>query len=77
MPKLPALSGKKLLQTLQKSGFILKRRSSSHFLVEHPDNRMTTIPIHNNRPLPIGTLKAILRDIEITNEQLAKILKKR
>ncbi|OHA20294.1 MAG: hypothetical protein A2836_01040 [Candidatus Taylorbacteria bacterium RIFCSPHIGHO2_01_FULL_45_63] len=74
MPKLPAISGKKLVQILERSGFVVKRSSSSHFLLEHADGRVTTIPLHANKDLPKGTLKAILRDIEITNDQLQKLL---
>ena len=74
MPKLPAIPGKKLVRILESCGFILKRTSASHFLLENPDGRITTIPIHANKDLPKGTLKSILRDIEITNDQLHKML---
>ncbi len=74
MPKLPAISGKKLIQILNSCGFAVKRSSSSHFLPEHGDGRVTTIPLHANKDLPRGTLKAILRDIEITSDQLQKLL---
>lgn len=74
MSKLPAISGKNLIQVLTRSGFVVKRSSSSHFLLEHADGRVTTVPLHSNRDLPKGTLKAILRDIEITNDQFLKLL---
>ena len=74
MPKSLAISGKKLIQILGRCGFMVKRSSSSHFLLEHVDGRITTIPLHANRDLPKGTLKAILRDIKITNDQLQQLL---
>ncbi len=74
MPKLPNISGKKLVQTLVGAGFVLKRKSGSHFIIEHADGRVTTVPIHANKDLPKGTLKAILRDIEVTVEDLKKLV---
>jgi predicted RNA binding protein YcfA (HicA-like mRNA interferase family) len=31
----------------------------------------TSVPVHGNRPLKIGTLRSILRDIEMTPEAFA------
>jgi len=74
MPKALTISGRKPIQILRRIGFVVKRSSSSHFLLEHADGRVTTIPLHANKDLPKGTLKAILRDIKITNDQLQKLL---
>ena len=74
MPKLPAISGKELARALERSGFVLKRQSGSHLLFEHPDGRITTVPVHSSKDVPKGTLKAILRDIEITNDQLREMM---
>ena len=75
MPRLPNLSGKKLMQILLSAGFVLKRKSSSHFIVEHSDGRVTTIPIHSNKDLPKGTLGGILRDIAITGDNLRDLMR--
>ena len=74
MPKLAALSGKKLTKILEHSGFAIVRQSGSHLLLEHPDGRITTVPIHGNSDLPTGTLRGILRDIEISPEELRKLI---
>jgi predicted RNA binding protein YcfA (HicA-like mRNA interferase family) len=74
MPKLPNISGKELFNILCKIGFIVKRQNSSHINLKHPDGRSTTIPLHNNKDLAKGTLKAILRDAGISNEELRKLL---
>jgi predicted RNA binding protein YcfA (HicA-like mRNA interferase family) len=34
-----------------------------------PTGRFTTIPRHGNRDIPKGTLKAILRDLEISSRE--------
>jgi predicted RNA binding protein YcfA (HicA-like mRNA interferase family) len=36
----------------------------------HIDGRRTVIPVRSGKDMPKGTLKAILRDIEITTEEL-------
>jgi predicted RNA binding protein YcfA (HicA-like mRNA interferase family) len=73
MPKLINISGKELLNKLLKKGFFLKRQESSHFFIKHQDGRKTSIPIHKNKDLPKGTLKAILKDIGFTNEDLINL----
>ena len=60
--KLPRPSGKELVRFLQRQGFELRRVRGSHHFLERGDRR-TTVPVHGNRPLKIGTLRSILRDI--------------
>ena len=68
MPKLPIIKDKKLIKILGKIGFSKHRQgSTSHLIMVHSDGRRTVIPIHPGKDIPKGTLKAILRDIEITN----------
>ena len=74
MPKLPALSGKKLMNILEKIGFIHVFGSGSHHVMKHKDGRRTTVPVHG-KEIPKGTLLAILRDIEVSKEDLVKLLK--
>jgi len=74
MAKLPTISGKNLVNALEKSGFVIRRKSGSHSLLEHSDGRITVVPVHGNKDLPTGTLKGILRDIEITVERLQELL---
>ena len=61
MPKLPRPSGKDMLAFLEKRGFGVVRTRGSHFVIQKDELR-TTIPIHGNEPLKIGTLRGILRD---------------
>jgi predicted RNA binding protein YcfA (HicA-like mRNA interferase family) len=61
MPKLPVVSGKKLLKCfLKKPRYIFVDQNGSHvILLDKEMNKKTTIPIHGNKDLPKGTLKAI------------------
>jgi predicted RNA binding protein YcfA (HicA-like mRNA interferase family) len=60
--KLPRPSGKEMVRFLEQQGFTLLRIRGSHHFLERGDQR-TSIPVHGNRNLKIGTLQSILRDI--------------
>lgn len=46
MTRLPRLKGKELIRILEKVGFEVVRSRGSHFLLRHPDGRITTVPVH-------------------------------
>jgi predicted RNA binding protein YcfA (HicA-like mRNA interferase family) len=75
MPKLPIVKSNDLVRALERLGFFKHRqRSSSHLIMVHVDGRRTVIPMHSGKDVPKGTLKAILRDTEITTESLIENL---
>lgn len=74
MPKLPILTSKKLIKIFQKLGFQLDHKTGSHFIFYNSqDKRMATIPFHR-KDLPKGTLLSILKQSNITKEELEKYL---
>lgn len=75
MPKLPVISGKKLLKLLYKNGFRLVRQKGSHVFIENDSgNLMTVIPVHGNEDLGRGLLKSILNDLELSIETFLDML---
>ena len=75
--KFPRVTCDELLRAIKKAGFIPKRQKGSHLtLKRETDNRRVTIPIHSGREVPIGTLRAILRDADISSDEFRKLLKK-
>jgi predicted RNA binding protein YcfA (HicA-like mRNA interferase family) len=74
MSKLPPISGKKLARALERGGFVSRRQTGSHLLLEHSDGRIAIVPIHGGKDLPKGTLRGILRDSEITPNELSKLI---
>jgi len=73
MPKLPRdLKGKELVKILLKLGFLEVGRRGSHIRFKHKDGRWTQVAIHP-KPIPQGTLKAILRQTKISVEELIKL----
>ncbi|NJL62733.1 MAG: type II toxin-antitoxin system HicA family toxin [Methylacidiphilales bacterium] len=66
-----AISGKALCKIIEKNGWVLKRITGSHHIYTKEDVAVIlSIPVHSNRDLPIGTLKSIMKDAGITEEDL-------
>lgn len=74
MSKLPRnVKGKHLITVLEKLGFKVVGKRGSHFRLSHSDGRWTQVAVHP-KPIPHGTLRAILRQAEITAEDLIELL---
>jgi predicted RNA binding protein YcfA (HicA-like mRNA interferase family) len=74
MTSFPSLTGKALLQALNKAGFSQVRIKGSHHFVQHADGRSKVNPIHAGEVIGPGLLSKILRDCEFSREQLQKFL---
>ena len=73
MSKLPTISGRDCIRALGKVGFYQKRRESSHVIMRRDDPfSQVTVPDHN--VLAKGTLRSILRDVEMSIEELIELL---
>lgn len=70
MPKLPSITPKKLIKILERQGFVLDRIRGSHHIYYHPETKKrVTVPLHK-KDLPKGTLLEILRQAEISKDEL-------
>jgi predicted RNA binding protein YcfA (HicA-like mRNA interferase family) len=74
MSDFPSLSGRALLRALQQFGFSVLRVKGSHHFIGHADGRTTVVPIHRGEDLGAGILSKILRDCELTREQIRRAL---
>ncbi|MFI7064752.1 type II toxin-antitoxin system HicA family toxin [Kribbella sp. NPDC050124] len=70
MPRVPSLSGEKVVGQLKKHGFEVDRVRGSHHIMKHADGRGTTVPVHAGRDVAKGTLRSILSDVDLTPEEL-------
>lgn len=62
--KLPrALSGRDLATALSQLGYSITRQSGSHIRMTTAENGTHHVTIPDHRPLKVGTLSAILRDV--------------
>ncbi|MGD0237537.1 MAG: type II toxin-antitoxin system HicA family toxin [Syntrophorhabdales bacterium] len=74
MSTLPAVTGQRLVKALRKMGFEVIRKKGSHHFLQHSDGRCTTVPVHSGETIGRGLLAQILRDCEISIEQLKQLL---
>jgi predicted RNA binding protein YcfA (HicA-like mRNA interferase family) len=74
MSRAPRVSGSDLIAALAKAGFQVLRVKDSHHFLRHEDGRSTVVPAHSGETLGPGLLRKILRDCQITAEQLAELL---
>ncbi len=66
-----SISGKKLCKAVEKHGWELARIKGSHHIYSKDDtSTIVIIPVHGNRDLPIGTLKGILKDAGLTENDI-------
>jgi predicted RNA binding protein YcfA (HicA-like mRNA interferase family) len=63
------ISGKELCKLLERRGWYLVRVHGSHHIYNKFGNpALISVPVHGNKPLKIGTLKAILQKAELLDE---------
>lgn len=61
MSKLPRnLKAAELIKILKKNGFVEAGGKGSHKRLEHANGKWTQVAVHP-KPIPVGTLRAILR----------------
>ena len=73
MSNFPAVTGKQLIKSLKKIGFEKVRSKGSHCFLRHPDGRCTVVPVHTGETIGRGLLSRIMRECEMTLEDLKKI----
>ena len=74
MPPLPVLAGSRVVRALEKAGFKVVRIRGSHHVLRHPDGRGTSVPVHGNQDVRVGTLRSILRDCGLTADEFLDLL---
>jgi len=63
------------VRALQQAGFELVHvRGSHHYLRRPGGSRLVVVPVHGNRDMPAGTLRSVLRQAELTREELRDFL---
>ena len=70
MPKLRKLTGREVIKVLKDHEFNVVRIKGSHHFLLHTDGRCTVVPVHAGETLGPGLLLQILRDTELTKEDL-------
>ena len=73
MSKLPVVSGRETVSALTRIGFTIDRQKGSHIILYRP-KPPTTVSVPDHRELDRGTLRAILRQADISPEEFHKLL---
>ncbi len=74
--RLPAISGKRVVQALQRAGFFVDRVVGSHHVMVFPGDptRTVIVPVHGARDLKPGTMRAVIRQAGLTVDEFAALL---
>lgn len=72
MPKLPRHTGREMVRFLEHQGLRVVRIVGSHHFLDGGGKR-TSVPVHGNQSLKTGTLRAILRDIDLAPDEFARL----
>ena len=74
MSRNPRATGADLIAALERVGFRVLRIKGSHHFMRHEDGRSTVVPVHPGETIGPGLLLRILRDCQLTADQLGKLL---
>jgi len=69
-PRLPSMTASRLVRILEQRGFERVRQSGSHLILRHSDGRRVTVPMHKSKDLGRGLLARIMKDADLTIEDL-------
>jgi predicted RNA binding protein YcfA (HicA-like mRNA interferase family) len=71
--KLPLLSGRQVLKTFERLGFVEVHRKGCHVKMRHADGRVIVFPFHDE--VDRFTLKGALRDAGVSVEEFLEQLR--
>lgn len=73
--KLPRVTGREVVRAVERAGFIFDRQRGSHVILTHPrTRRRVSIPVHAGRTVKVGTLRGILEDAGLSQEDFGRFL---
>ena len=75
MPKLPVISGKKIVKAFSKIGFELDHQTGSHMILRQKESPFRRLTIPNHKVVSTGTLKEIINQSGLSREEFIKLLK--
>ena len=73
MPKLPVISGSEAVKAFQRAGWRVDRQRGSHVVLLKA-GQIASLSVPQHKELAPGTLRSLLRDAEMTVEELLRLL---
>jgi predicted RNA binding protein YcfA (HicA-like mRNA interferase family) len=66
-----SISGKRLCKIVEQKGWVLQRVTGSHHIYASPETeQILSIPVHRNQDLKVGTLKALMKIVPLSEQDL-------
>jgi len=73
MSKLPSISGRACIKALERAGFVVRRQEGSHVILRRTQP-FAQLVVPDHKELDRGTLRAIIRQADITVEEFLGLL---
>lgn len=73
-PPLPALKPREVVSALLRAGFSVRHTHGSHVQLLGPNGQRVTVPYHDARDVPTGTLHSILKQAGLTRAEFRALL---
>jgi predicted RNA binding protein YcfA (HicA-like mRNA interferase family) len=73
MSKLPSISGRACIKALERAGFMVRRQEGSHVILRR-SQPFAQLVVPDHKELDRGTLRAIIRQADITVEEFLGLL---
>lgn len=74
MTRLPTLNARKIIQALERAGFVFDHQSGSHYILRHPLKRRTTSVPQHGKDVKRSLMKEILQQAELTEDEFRELL---
>ena len=74
MPKLPVISGIKVVKALSKIGYEVDHQTGSHMILRQKIDPYRRLTVPNHKEIAKGTLLAIIKQAGLTREEFLKLL---
>ncbi len=74
-PKLPRITATELVRALHKDGWYDDHQRGSHLFLMHPNKGgRVAVPMHAGKIIKAGLLAGILKDADLTPDELRRLL---
>jgi predicted RNA binding protein YcfA (HicA-like mRNA interferase family) len=73
MTKLPHISSRECVRALEKASFRIVRQKGSHITMRR-DTPFAQVVVPENREVPVGTLRSILRSAGLSVDEFVELL---
>ncbi|MBS0183956.1 MAG: type II toxin-antitoxin system HicA family toxin [Nitrospira sp.] len=73
MSKLPSISGRACIKALERASFTVRRQEGSHVILRR-DQPFAQLVVPDHKELDRGTLRAIIRQADLTVEEFLGLL---